>query len=122
MTSNPGCMTPIHRALRPSKSRTWTTPLFLFIHACLVLATTGNAVGQISYHVRTNHPRLLIENVREMAQRCEGPLAENYRVVKQRADAAVRRAGIEYISNGWAIPEDLMNCGLAGPRQIQCPR
>ena len=47
-----------------------------------------------------------------MARRCTGPLAEDYRVVKQRADAAVRRGGIEFISNAWSIPEDLMNCGL----------
>jgi len=48
-----------------------------------------------------------------MARRCVGPLAEDYRVVKGRADAAVRRGGIEFISNQWSIPEDLMNCGLA---------
>lgn len=48
-----------------------------------------------------------------MAQRCSGALAEDYAVVKQRADAAVRRGGIEFITNPWSIPEDLMNCGLA---------
>jgi hypothetical protein len=70
-------------------------------------------LDQPAFHVKTIHPRLLIEDVREMARRCEGPLADDYRVVKQRADAAVRRGGIEFISNGWSIPEDLMNCGLA---------
>jgi len=48
-----------------------------------------------------------------MARRCAGPLAGDYRVVKDRADAAVRRGGIEFITNPWSIPEDLMNCGLA---------
>ena len=48
-----------------------------------------------------------------MAERCRGPLAEDYRVVKARADAAVKRGNLEFISNPWAIPEDLMNCGLA---------
>jgi len=48
-----------------------------------------------------------------MAQRCTGPLADDYRVVKERADAAVKRGDIEFISNPWSIPEDLMNCGLA---------
>jgi len=65
------------------------------------------------YRVRPDHPRLFIENVAAVARRCAGPLAEDYAVVKARADAAVKRGGIEFITNGWAIPEDLMNCGLA---------
>jgi hypothetical protein len=65
------------------------------------------------YDVKAEHPRLLIENVREMAQRCEGPLREDYALVKERADAAVKRGGVEFISNPWAITDDLMNCGLA---------
>lgn len=48
-----------------------------------------------------------------MAKRCKGPLLDDYRLIKERADAAVRRGGIEFISNPWSIPEDLMNCGLA---------
>ncbi len=48
-----------------------------------------------------------------MARRCAGPLAEDYRIIKERADAAVQRGSIGFIANGWAIPEDLMNCGLA---------
>jgi hypothetical protein len=40
-------------------------------------------------------------------------LAADYTIVKQRADAAVQRDDIQYITNAWAIPEDLMNCGLA---------
>jgi hypothetical protein len=72
-----------------------------------------NLPCQETYRVKASHPRLLIEEVREMARRCDGPLADDYRVVKQRADAAVRRGGMEYISNPWSIPEDLMNCGLA---------
>ncbi len=83
---------------------------------CAALVLTAGICGvqgQPTFQVRTNHPRLLIEDVRAMAQRSEGPLAEDYHVVKQRADAAVRRGGIEFISNGWSIPEDLMNCGLA---------
>jgi hypothetical protein len=63
--------------------------------------------------VKPNHPRLIVEGVPTMAQRCLGPLAEDYRVVKERADAAARRGDAEFISNPWSIPEDLMNCGLA---------
>jgi hypothetical protein len=74
--------------------------------ACCGLAQTG-------YQIKPDHPRLLITDVPEVARRCEGPLADDYRVVKDRADAALRRGRLEFISNKWAIPEDLMNCGLA---------
>jgi len=48
--------------------------------ACSGLAQTG-------YQVKTNHPRLLISDVPEVARRCEGLLADDYRVVNDRADA-----------------------------------
>ncbi|MCB1128312.1 MAG: hypothetical protein KDM81_17595, partial [Verrucomicrobiae bacterium] len=70
------------------------------------------AWAQGGYTVKPGHPRLLVEDVAAMARNCVGPLAEDYRVVKERADAAVRRGGIQYVSNAWSIPEDLMNCGL----------
>ena len=73
----------------------------------------GVCRGQGAYQVKTAHPRLFIEDVRELAKRCDGPLAEDYAIVKQRADEAVQRGGIQYIANPWSIPEDLMNCGLA---------
>ncbi len=66
-----------------------------------------------SYEVKAAHPRLLIEDAEELAGRCDGALADDYLVVRQRADAAVQRGGIQYITNPWAIPEDLMNCGIA---------
>lgn len=65
------------------------------------------------YRLEDAHPRLLIDDVAAMARNAAGPLAEDYRVVKARADAAVKRGSVEYIGNKWAIPEDLMNCGLA---------
>jgi hypothetical protein len=67
---------------------------------------------QDPYAVRKDHPRLFIEDVKAVARRCDGPLADDYRVVKERADRAVRN-GIEFIGNKWAIPEDLLNLGLA---------
>ncbi len=78
----------------------------------LALASRGTC-GEVPFEVKPNHPRLLIDDPRELGRRGAGPLADDYRVVKQRADAAVRRGAIEFISNRWAIPEDLMNCGLA---------
>lgn len=97
--------------LEPSKTLFGLASLILMglLH-CLGLAT---AFGQGQYHVKAAHPRLLIDNTAQIAQRCAGPLAEDYRVVRERADAAVQRGGIEFISNPWSIPEDLMNCGLA---------
>src|ERR1035438_2594873 len=74
-----------------------------------------SGLAQTGYQVKPNHPRLLITDAAEVAQRCGGPLADDYRVVKDRADAAVRRGYPEFISNKWAIPEDLMNCALAYP-------
>jgi len=65
------------------------------------------------YRIKPDHPRLIIENLVALPQRCTGPLAEDYRVVKERADEAVKRGDIEFIANPWSIPEDLMNCGLA---------
>jgi len=69
--------------------------------------------GQGAYQIKTSHPRLFVEDVQEMARRCDGPLAQDYAVVKQRADEAVRRGSIPALANAWSIPEDLMNCGLA---------
>jgi len=67
----------------------------LFGVSAAVLATAA----QDTYQVKASHPRLIVEDTTAMARRCTGPLAEDYRVVKQRADAAVRRGGIEFISN-----------------------
>lgn len=75
--------------------------------------TQTNLAAGASYTVKSAHPRLIIEDAATMAQRCSGALSEDYAVIKQRADAAVRRGGIEFITNPWSIPEDLMNCGLA---------
>jgi hypothetical protein len=67
---------------------------------------------QDSYTVRKDHPRLFIEDPKAVATRCAGPLAEDYKVVKERADRALRN-GVEFIGNKWATPEDLLNLGLA---------
>lgn len=64
-----------------------------------------SGLAQTGYQVKPNHPRVLITDVPEVARRCEGPLADDYRVVKDRADAAVRRGHLEFISNKWSIPE-----------------
>jgi hypothetical protein len=82
-----------------------------FISLFGALARSG--LAQTGYQVKPNHPRLLIPDVPEVARRCEGPLADDFRVVKDRADAAARRGHLEFISNKWSIPEDLMNCALA---------
>jgi hypothetical protein len=68
------------------------------------------ALLQDPYTVRTEHPRLLIDDLKGMVARARG--SEDYKVVKDRADRAIRN-GVEYIGNKWAIPEDLMNLGLA---------
>jgi len=88
----------------------------LCVAALAVLAMTtlsGLALGQAAHQVKEAHPRLFIEDVRELARRCDGPLAGDYQIVQQRANDAVQRGGIQYITNPWSIPEDLMNCGIA---------
>ena len=70
-------------------------------------------LAQDPYIVRKEHPRIFIQDVKDLARRASGPLAEDYRAVKERADAAVQRGQVQYITNPWSIPEDLMNCGLA---------
>jgi len=88
--------------------------LWTAVQATLLLgAIIPLAAAEEPYRIKTGHPRLIVEDVAAMARRCAGPLAGDYRVVKDRADAAVRRGGIEFITNPWSIPEDLMNCGLA---------
>jgi len=79
----------------------------------LVAVPFSASFGETIYQVKAAHPRLFIEDVQELAQQCDGLLSEDYRVVKQRAEDSVRRGGIQYITNQWSIPEDLMNCGLA---------
>lgn len=69
--------------------------------------------ARAAYHIKATHPRLFIEDVKELAGRCDGPLADDYQVIKQRADNAVRAGRIQSLSNSWSIPEDLMNCGIA---------
>ena len=81
--------------------------------AALAAAGEPAASAEEAYQVKPSHPRVLIEDPAAVARRCSGPLADDYRVVKARADAAVSRGGVEFISNPWSIPEDLMNCGLA---------
>jgi len=98
----------------------------MFQRFCLVLSGVfivavpfGVCFGQSAYQVKTTHPRLFIEDVRELARRCDPAfpgndgLADDYEVVKQRADSAVQRGAIRSITNQWTIPEDLMNCGIA---------
>ena len=91
-------------------------PMRTFSTICAGLFLVSRVLGGVpdeGYQVKTSHPRLLIADIGKVARNCLGPLADDYRVVKERADAAVSRGGIEYISNPWSIPEDLMNCGLA---------
>lgn len=79
----------------------------------IFILTAFGQHAQDAYLIKPAHPRLIVDDIKEVAKRCAGPLAEDYKILKQRADAAVKRGSVEYITNGWAVPEDLMNCGLA---------
>jgi hypothetical protein len=84
-------------------------------HHVITLLALINVVSfaQGPYQIKATHPRLFIEDVHKLAARCDGPLADDYQVVKQRADNAVKAGRIQFLSNPWSIPEDLMNCGIA---------
>jgi hypothetical protein len=89
-------------------------PVICFPAYFYVAATCqGAAPATDEYRIKTSHPRILIEQIGEVSRHSRGRLAPDYQIVKERADAAVARGGIESISNRWSIPEDLMNCGLA---------
>jgi hypothetical protein len=101
--------------LAPVRALSWgakrlVVGVFLTLFAATLFTPVGTAE---TYQVKTLHPRLLVDDVQAVTGRASTHLAPDYLVVKQRADAAVRRGTVEYISNRYAIPEDLMNCGLA---------
>lgn len=75
----------------------------------LSLASTAAA-----YTVADSHPRIFVSNseLPGLVARSSGPLAAEYAALKQQADDAVRSGRIRYLDNKWAIPTDLMACGL----------
>jgi hypothetical protein len=77
----------------------------------ILIYTTSFARAE--YNLKTTHPRLFIEDVKKLTENCNGPLADDYQIVKQRADKTVKAGRIRSLSNRWSIPEDLMNCGIA---------
>jgi hypothetical protein len=91
-------------------------PLHVLVLMLAVLANSGAAGAAVpAYRVSADHPRIFVTKagLPDLAQRCAGPLAADYRAVKAAADAAVARGSIPELANRWAIPADLMNCGLA---------
>jgi hypothetical protein len=89
----------------------------LLILAAISATFNGRArgAGAVAYNVSPDHPRIFVTKagLPDLGRRCAGPLAADYRAVKAAADAAVARGGIPELANRWAIPADLMNCGLA---------
>jgi hypothetical protein len=63
---------------------------------------------QDGYQVRKDHPRLLIDDVKTVVQRTAGPLSEDYKNVRDRADGSR-----DLSTNGWGAPDSLLNCALA---------
>ena len=66
--------------------------------ALIVAVHFNTAFGETAYQVKATHPRLFIEDIHELSRRCDGPLSEDYRIVKQLADDSVQRGGIQYIT------------------------
>ena len=74
---------------------------FLGMRPAALAATLWLALSAVAaaadYEVKAGHPRLLIEDVAVVARNAAGPLADDYRVVKERADAAVPIEGFECV-------------------------
>jgi hypothetical protein len=85
---------------------------FASCFACLQLALSSTASPD--YTVVAAHPRIFITQagLPALAERCAGPLANDYAKMKTDADAAVRSGSIRWLDNKWAVPSDLLACGL----------
>jgi hypothetical protein len=86
--------------------------ILIALAAALAPLMAASAPG---YSVAEQHPRIFITHsgLAALAERCAGPLARDYAVVKGDADQAVRSGSIRWIDNAWAVPSDLLACGLA---------
>jgi hypothetical protein len=78
----------------------------LFSATALQAATVPDIAGR--------HPRIFIthDGLADLAARCAGPMAQDYALLKATADQAVRTGSIRWIGNKWAVPSDLLACGL----------
>jgi hypothetical protein len=88
------------------RTKTWTLSAFVAVWFCW----HGGAAE--TYSVKASHPRLLIQDLPQVARRSQGPLAEDYRLIKERADRAVRAGKIDSLANPWSTADDLMDCAL----------
>lgn len=66
------------------------------------------------YTVAAAHPRIFINQagLAALAERCRTTQKADYDAVKQAADAAVKRGSLRFGNNKWALPTDLLYCGL----------
>ncbi|HGY91328.1 MAG TPA: hypothetical protein ENK43_09170 [Planctomycetes bacterium] len=81
--------------------------------AALLVLVVLLAAGARSQEISRHHPRLFIEKngLRSIVSVARGGQKDDYARVKAAADLAVRN-GIRFIDNDYAVPADLMNCGL----------
>lgn len=88
-------------------------PRFLVLLAFALPALPSLAAPD--YSVVESHPRIFITRagLPALAARCAGPLAADYARLKADADNALRTGSIRWLGNKWAVPSDLLACGLA---------
>lgn len=84
-----------------------------------------SVVTAADYRIAEPHPRIFVtaSGLAALAKICAGPLAKDYAVMKADADQAVASGKIRWIDNPWAVPSDLLSCGLTYlvERQAQRP-
>jgi len=81
-----------------------------FFTAACSLALVLTAVPLAAQTVPKGHPRVMInpEMVKKMAEKVQGPFAEEYRVMLETA-----KGGPRFMENTWSIPGAFMESGLA---------
>jgi hypothetical protein len=91
-----------------------------FLYQCLLTSVimlwgcTQAHAASAPFTLTETHPRIFVtaKDLPDLAKRCAGPLAKPYAELKADADQAVRSGTIRWIDNKWAVPSDLLACGL----------
>ncbi len=81
---------------------------------CLCAIFSARLTSADSFQIHQEHPRIFVnqDTIKTLAANCKGPLADAYKEIKSNAERAVKTGQIKYIDNKWAVPTDLLACGI----------
>jgi hypothetical protein len=83
-----------------------------FLAGLLQLTAVALDAVDAPFQVAPGHPRLLIDHLPALVAACDGALADDYRVIKARADGALKQGRIDALASPWPVPDELMDCAL----------